>query len=280
MKKANSKPTAPRPRHAGTYDRDRLELANAEPFVSTPPEGVVVGRGAVLELLKSGGPISKLFLQKGQREGSATLIAAKAIEAGIPLVEVEKDKLDRLSAGVRHQGVAALCDEKETVSLDALLQIAADRGEPPFLVLCDGVEDPGNLGAIIRCAEGAGAHGVIIPKRRSATLTPAVYKASAGALVHMAVCRVPGIPAAIDALKKEGLWIYGADMGGKPFGELDWNGPAAIVLGAEGKGLSRLAKEKCDFIASIPMYGKVDSFNVACAAAVLLCEAARQRNRK
>lgn len=247
---------------------------------AAPPEGVVVGRGAVLELLKSGRPVEKLFLQRGEREGSISLIAAKALAAGIPLVECEREKLDKLACGVRHQGVAAFAAEKETVSPEELLQIAEQRGEPPFLLLLDGVEDPGNLGAIIRCAEGAGVHGIILPKRRSAPLSPAVYKSSAGALSHIAVCRVPGIPTAIDFLKKRGLWIYGADMGGTPFQKTDWSGPAALVLGAEGAGISRLAREKCDFIVSIPMYGKVESFNVACAAAVLLCDAAAKRHRE
>lgn len=242
------------------------------------PEGLVCGRSAVLELLKSGRTVDKLLLQKGEREGSITMLAAMAIEKGIPVLDTEKEKLDRLCRGLRHQGVVAMAAEKEYVSLDALFSIAAERGEAPFFVLCDGVEDPHNLGAIIRCAEGAGAHGVIIPKRHGVTLTAAVSKTSAGALEHMAVCKVTNLAATVDTLKKRGVWLYAAEAGGGSLYEMDFRSPTAIVLGSEGFGVSRLLKEKCDFITSIGMYGKVNSFNVSCAAAVILCEAARQRH--
>lgn len=241
-------------------------------------EDVVVGRNAVLELLRSGRTVDKLFLQKGQREGSAILIAGLAKERGVPIVEAEKQKLDALSAGLKHQGVAAIAAQKEYVSLDDILKIAADRDEPPFLVLCDGIDDPGNLGAIIRCAEGAGAHGVVIPKRRSVGLTAAVARASAGAVEHVAVARVPNLASAIDELKKAGVWIYGAEAGGASCFETDMKGAVALVMGSEGEGISHLVKEKCDFIVSIGMYGRVNSFNVSCASAVLLCEIARQRH--
>lgn len=244
------------------------------------PEGIVCGRSAVLELLKSGRTVDKLLLQKGEREGSITVIAAKAIEAGIPVIETEKEKLDKICRGMRHQGVVAMAAEKEYSSLDDLFAVAAERGEDPFFVICDNLEDPHNLGAVIRCAEGAGAHGVIIPARHGVTLTAAVAKTSAGALEHMAVCKVTNIAATLDTLKKRGVWTYAAEAGGSDLYGLDLKGPIAIVLGSEGFGVSRLVKEKCDFIASIGMYGKVNSFNVSCAAAVILCEAARQRHAK
>lgn len=257
----------------------RLERTRNEQVNRAPDENVVVGRNAVLELLRSERAVDKLFMQKGDREGSATLIAALARDRGVPLVEVEKQKLDALSCGLKHQGVVAMAAQKEYVSVSDILRIAEERGEPPFIVLCDGIDDPGNLGALIRCAEGAGAHGVVITKRRSVGLTAAVGRASAGALEHMAIAKVSNLAGVIDELKKEGLWIYGAEAGGKACYDTDMKGPAAVVMGSEGQGLSKLVAEKCDFIVSIDMYGKVNSFNVSCAAAVILCEVAHQRHR-
>jgi len=241
------------------------------------PEGIVAGRNAVMELLKSERAVDKLYVQKAVREGSITLIVAKAIEKGIPVVEVEKAKLDAISGGVSHQGIIASAAEKEYSTMEDVLNIAAERGEPPFIVACDGIDDPHNLGALIRCAEGAGAHGVIIPKRRSVGLTAAVSKSSAGALEHMAVVKVPNITFALEELKSKGLWVYGAEAGGTSMYKCNMKGPAVFVFGSEGEGISHLVSEKCDFIVSIDMYGKVNSFNVSCAAAVILCEAARQR---
>ena len=243
-----------------------------------PAENVIAGRNAVTELLKSGRTVDKIYVQKGEREGSLPLIVAMATEKTIPVVEVQKQKLDQLAGSVRHQGVVALAAQKEYSSLSDILKIAEERGEAPFLVLCDGIDDPGNLGALIRCAEGAGAHGVVITKRRSVGLTAVVSKASAGALEHMAVAKVTNLSSAIDELKEAGLWIYGAEAGGTPCHKADMKGPIAVVMGSEGQGISRLVAEKCDFIVSIDMYGKVNSFNVSCAAAVILCEAARQRH--
>lgn len=243
-----------------------------------PAENVVAGRNAVSELLKSGRTVDKLYVQKGEREGSLPLIVAMAAERSIPIVEVQKQKLDQMAGAVRHQGVIALAAQKEYASLEDILNIAKERNEPPFVVLCDGIDDPGNLGALIRCAEGAGAHGVVITKRRSVGLTAVVSKASAGALEHMAVAKVNNLASAIDELKQAGLWIYGAEAGGTPCYTTDLKGPVALVMGSEGQGISRLVAEKCDFIISIDMYGKVNSFNVSCAAAVILCEIARQRH--
>ncbi len=244
-----------------------------------PDEHLVIGRNAVSELLKSGKSVDKLLVRKGEREGSISVIVAMAIERGIPIVESEKQKLDSLAAGLHHQGVIAYAAQKEYATIEEILAIAKERGEPPFVLLCDGVDDPGNLGAMIRCAEGAGVHGVIIPKRRSVGLTAAVDRASAGALEHMAVAKVPNLAAAIDELKRAGLWIYGAEAGGSPCYQTDMKGAVGVVMGSEGEGISRLIREKCDFIVSIDMYGKVNSFNVSCATAVILCEAARQRRQ-
>ena len=236
----------------------------------------VCGRNAVLELLKSGRSIDKLFVRRGDREGSITMIVAEAITRKIPVIEVDKAKIDALSGGANHQGVVAMAAAKEYVTIDDILDIARERGEKPLIVIADEVSDPHNLGAIIRCAEGAGAHGLIIPKRRSSGLTAVVDKSSAGALEHLAIAKVPNIASAIDELKEKGVWVYGAEADGASYYDTKFDSATAVVVGSEGGGMSRLVREKCDFVVSIPMYGNVNSFNVSCAAAVILCEAARQ----
>lgn len=238
--------------------------------------GAVIGRNAVRELLRSGRPVDKLLVQSGEREGALIPIVGEAIAKGIPVVETERRKLDALSGFVPHQGVIALAAEKEYVGVEDLLAIARARGEAPLLVIADGIADPYNLGAVIRCAEGCGAHGLILPKRHAAGLSPVVTKASAGAIEHLAVAKVSNIAATLEELKKAGVWIFAAEAGGTPYTEADFSGPAAIVLGSEGAGVSELVRRRSDFVVSIPMYGKVNSFNVSTAAAVLLCEAARQ----
>ena len=258
--------------------RERTPEEGRDPESAGAGENTVVGRNAVLELLKSDRPVDKLYVQKGEREGSIVMLVALAQKKGIPIVETEKNKLDGMASGLKHQGVVASAAQKEYSSLEEILKIAEERGEPPFLVLCDGIDDPGNLGAVIRCAEGAGVHGVVITKRRSVGLTAAVNRASAGALEHMAVAKVGNLCSAIEVLKKKGVWIYGAEAGGKAVYETDMKGACAVVLGSEGQGISRLVAEHCDFMVSIDMYGKVNSFNVSCASAVILCEAARQRH--
>lgn len=240
--------------------------------------GVIYGRGPVMEALKSGKTIDKMLVRSGDREGSITVIVAKAKEAGIPIIEVGREKLDALAQGGNHQGVVAMSAGVEYVDLDGLFAAAAESGKPPFFVIADGVEDPHNMGSIIRCAEGAGANGLIISKRHCCPITPTVVKSSAGAVEHLAIAKVPNIAAAIDSLKERGVWVYGAEADGKSLYETDLSGAAAIVVGSEGKGMSRLVREKCDFVLSIPMYGQVNSFNVSCAAAVILCKAARDRN--
>lgn len=240
---------------------------------------VIVGRNAVRELLRSGRDIDKILVVKGNRTGSVPEIVAMARERGIVVAETSKSKLDDIAGGVPHQGVCAYQSACSYQSVEDILKLAQIRGEKPLIVIADEISDPHNLGAIIRCAEGAGAHGVIIPKRRSAGLTQVVAKASAGAIEHIPVAKVTNIAREIDELKKQGLWIFAADMGGSEYYKTDLTCAAAIVMGSEGSGISRLVKEKCDAVVSIPMYGKVDSFNVSAAAAVLLCEAARQRRQ-
>lgn len=237
--------------------------------------GLVVGRNAVRELLRSGRPVDKLYVSG--REGSITALVAEAKKRGIPVVDAETQKLDLLANGEHHQGIIAQAAAKEYVTIADLLQIAQDRGEMPLIVVCDGVEDPHNLGAIIRAAECCGAHGVIIPKRRACGLTAAVSKASAGAVEHMAVARVQNIAGAIEELKKAGVWTFAAEADGNDFWTSDFRIPCAIVLGSEGDGVSRLVRERCDFLVSIPMYGEVNSLNVSTAASILLCHAARMQ---
>lgn len=242
-------------------------------------EGAVVGRNALRELLASGKDIDKIFVQRGEREGSIKVLVAEAIARGIPVVEVEKQKLDMLSGGGTHQGVVAMAAQLEYSTVEDILAIAAERGEAPFVILLDGVEDPHNLGAIIRSADVFGAHGVIIPKRRASGVTATVAKASAGALAHMAVAKVTNLTDAIKKLKENGLWIYAAEVGGVTYTDVDYGkGPICIVLGSEGYGTSRLVLENCDFKVSIPNYGHVNSLNVSCAAAVVLAEVSKQRH--
>jgi len=241
-------------------------------------ENVTAGRNSVRELLAAGRDIDKIFVQKGERTGSITSLIAEARSRSIPVVECEKAKLDRISGGINHQGIAAFAAEKEYCTVDDIIEYAESRGEKPLVVIADRIEDPHNLGALMRAAECAGAHGLIIPKRKGAMLTQVVSKASAGAMEHIRIAKVTNLAATVDELKEKGLWIFAAEAGGEKFYEQDLTCGAAIVLGSEGKGVSKLLLDKSDFILSIPMYGKVNSFNVAATAAVILCEAARQRN--
>ena len=254
------------------YENNRAAKDDAEDL----SEGLVVGRNAVRELLKSGRAIDKLLVQKGEREGSIVVLVAEAIERHIPVVESDKAKLDKLTGGATHQGIVAMAAEKEYCSVEDILNIAKERGEKPFIVIADGVSDPHNLGAIIRCAEGVGAHGLIIPKRRAVGLTPTVSKASCGAIEHLAVAKVTNIAATVEELKEKGIWIFSAEAGGENYYDTDFNCPCAIVLGSEGDGVSKLVKDRSDYIVSIPMYGKINSFNVSTAAAVILAEISRQ----
>lgn len=235
------------------------------------------GRNAVMELLRAGRTVDKLFVAPDQNGRMADIIAL-AKKSGAVVTQVDRRKLDAMSETGVHQGVIAQAAAHGYVSIDDILQVARDRGEQPLILVCDGLTDPHNLGAVIRSAETAGAHGVVIPKRRSVGLTATAAKASAGAIEHIGVARVTNLAAAIDELKENGVWVFGADAGGdKQLYEADFAGAAAIVIGSEGNGLSRIVHDKCDFIVSIPMKGKVNSLNASAAAAVLLYEAVRQR---
>lgn len=241
-------------------------------------EDVIEGRNAVIEALRAGRTIDKVFIQKGETDKTLGHIASKAREAGIVVVDADKRKLESMSQTHSHQGVIALAAVREYCSISDILSIAAERGEPPFVVICDEISDPHNLGAVIRTAEAAGVHGIIIPKRRSAGLTSIVDKTSAGAAEHMAVARVANLTAAIKELKDAGVWVYGtAAEGSNPLWKTDLKGPICVVIGSEGDGISRLVRENCDFLVSIPMNGKVSSLNASAAAAVLIYEVLRQR---
>ena len=240
---------------------------------------IIEGRNAVQEALRAGRAIDKLYINKGEVDKTLGHIASTARDKGVVVVECDRRKLDFMSRTHAHQGVIALCAVREYCTVEDLFQIAEDRGEPPFLVVCDEISDGHNLGAIIRSAECAGAHGVIIPKRRSAGVPAIVDKASAGAAEHMAVARVPNIPAALQELKNRGVWIYGTAADGQnDLWHTDFSGPVALVIGSEGDGMGRLVRESCDFIVSLPMRGRVSSLNASAAAAITLYEILRQRS--
>ena len=242
-------------------------------------DGLIEGRNAVIEALRTEASIDKIFIQKGEVDKTLGHIASKARAAGIVVVEADRRKLDGMSRTHAHQGVIALAAVREYVSVDDILADAAAKNEPPLIVVCDEISDPHNLGAILRTAECAGAHGVIIPKRRSAGLTAVVAKTSAGAVSYIPVARVANIPSLLKDLKKQGVWVFGtAADGTTDLYTADLKGPAAIVIGSEGSGMTRLVSENCDFLVSIPMKGRISSLNASAAAAILLYEAVRQRS--
>lgn len=238
---------------------------------------LLIGRNAILEALKSERSIDTLLVARGERNGSVGRILSECREKGIVIKEVDEKKLDFMCGKGNHQGVAAYVAAHEYASVQDILKSAEEKNEDPFIIICDEIEDPHNLGAIIRTAEAAGAHGIIIPKRRNASLTWAVGKASAGAVEYMPVARVGNLAGTIDELKKLGIWVYSADMGGTLWSETDFKGPVALVIGSEGNGVGRLIKEKSDFIVSLPMNGKINSLNASVAAGILMYEVARQR---
>ena len=239
---------------------------------------IIEGRNAVIEALRAGRAIDKLFINKGEVDKTLGHIASKARDKGIVVVECDRRKLDFMSQTHAHQGVIAVCAVREYCTVEDILAIAEERQEAPFVIVCDEISDGHNLGAIIRSAECAGAHGVIIPKRRSAGLTAIVDKASAGAAEHMAIARVPNLPAVIRELKEKGLWVYGtAATGSSDLWHTDFTGPLALVIGSEGDGMGRLDSESCDFIVSLPMKGQLSSLNASAAAAITMYEILRQR---
>lgn len=257
-----------------TYPRPRPK----RPQDGASADGIIEGRNAVAEALRAGTPIDKVFLLKGEVDLPLRQLANQARQQGAVLAEVDRHKLDAMSRTHAHQGIVAVAAVREYASVEDLLQAARDRGEPPLLVVCDELSDPHNLGAVIRTAECAGAHGVIIPKRRSAGLTAVVAKTSAGAVSHVPVARVANLPALLKELKEAGVWVFGtAADGDRLLYDADLKGPAAIVIGSEGDGMGRLVAETCDFKVRIPMRGKLNSLNASAAAAILLYEAVRQR---
>lgn len=241
-------------------------------------ENMLEGRNAVQEALAAGRPIDKLYIAAGETDRALSRLASMAREAGAAVVETDRRKLDQLSATGAHQGVIAMVAAHAYATVDEILERAKSRGEAPLIVVCDELSDPHNLGAVLRSAECAGAHGVIIPKRRSVGLTAVVAKASAGAIEYMKVARVSNISATIRELKERGLWVFGtAADGAVPMYQADLKGPAALVIGNEGSGMSRIVAENCDVKISIPMKGQISSLNASAAASILLYEAVRQR---
>ena len=238
---------------------------------------IICGRNPVLEALRSGREIDRLFVAHGTGGGSVTAIIAKCRAKGILIKEISPQKLDYYCGGANHQGVAVMFASQEYATVDDMFALAETRGEKPFLIICDEIEDPHNLGAIIRTAECAGVHGVIIPKRRSVGLSYTVGKASAGAIEYMRVARVTNIAALIDDLKSKGVWVYGADMNGTDYQKCNFSGACAIVIGNEGKGISRLVREKCDVIVSLPMKGQINSLNASVAAGIIMYSAMKDR---
>ncbi len=252
--------------------KERSEKERTEPRTD-----LIIGRNAVKEALKAGRPADSLLIQRGELSGSVKPIIAECKEKGIIVKEVDSKKLDFMCGHAHHQGVIMIAAAHEYSSVEAILKKAEEKGEAPFVIICDSLEDPHNLGAIIRSADAAGAHGVIIPERRSVSLSGIVGKTSAGALEYVPVARVKNITAVIKELKEKGLWVYCADMDGTPYRQADLSGAIALVVGGEGSGVSRLVKENCDGVLSIPMKGNVNSLNASVAAAILIFEAALAR---
>lgn len=280
----------------GSYDRrterpyERRNEKPAESFKKAAPawkaeapveparEDLVEGRNAVIETLKGDTTVENIMVAKGDTKGSISIVLAIAKEKGIVVKEVERKMLDLLSPDGAHQGVIAKITPFNYCSIDDILKLAKTRNEAPFILVLDEIEDPHNFGAIIRTAEVCGVHGIIIPKRRSVGVTSAVYKASAGAAVHMKITKVTNLNAALDELKKNSIWIYGADMDGKKYCfETNFNSSVALVIGSEGKGISKLTKEKCDLLVKIPMMGQINSLNASVAGGIMMYEIIRQK---
>lgn len=242
-------------------------------------EDIVEGRNSVFELLESGRDINKLLIQKGERHGSIHKIIAMAKERGIIVVEAERNKLDKMSETKNHQGVIAIVPPFAYAEVEELLELAKQKQEDPFLLLLDGIEDPHNLGSIIRTAETAGVHGIILPKRRAASVNSTVSKVSAGAVEYMKIARVNNLTETIKQLKKEGLWIVGTDMEAKvDYNKQELTGPICVVIGSEGFGMSRLVKQNTDILIKIPMKGNISSLNASVSAGIVMYEVVRQRN--
>ena len=241
---------------------------------------IICGRNPVLEAVRSGREIDRLLVAHGVSGGSVTAIIAKCIARGILIKEVSPQKLDFYCGGANHQGVAVMFASQEYATVDEIFTVAESRNEKPFIIVCDEIEDPHNLGAIIRTAEASGVHGIIIPKRRSASLNATVAKSASGALEYMKVARVTNIPSTIEELKEKGVWVMGADMDGEDYTKIDFDLPVALVIGNEGKGIGTLTAKKCDRIISLPMLGKINSLNASVAAGILMYEVVNKRRLK
>lgn len=241
---------------------------------------IICGRNPVMEAVKSGREIDRLLVAHGVTGGSVTAIIAKCKQRGILIKEISPQKLDYYCQGANHQGIAVMYASQEYSTPEEILEIAKQRNEKPFIIICDELEDPHNLGAIIRTAEASGVHGIIIPKRRSASLNATVAKSASGALEYMKVARVTNIANTIDFLKENGVWVFGADMDGEDYTKFDFDLPCALVIGNEGKGIGTLTAKKCDGIISLPMFGKINSLNASVAAGVLMYEVVRKRRIK
>lgn len=263
---------------APVRDRDNRQDKQEKPE-RQERDDLIIGRNAVREALKAQRPAECLMVQRGDKKGSVSPIVAQCIEMKIPVKEVDGKKLDFMCGHSNHQGVILVAAAKEYSSVEDIFALAEERNEAPFIIICDGLEDPHNLGAVIRSAEAAGAHGVIIPSRRSTGLGYTVGKSSAGALEYMPVARVTNITSTINELKEKGLWVFAADMDGKPYYETDMSGAVAIIVGSEGKGVGRLVKENADVVVSIPMQGKINSLNASVAASILMFEVSKTRNK-
>ena len=271
----SSKKRPPLTRHMNPVNNKGNHIEDTD----EPDDGIIEGRNAVLEALRAGVTIDKVFISKGQVDRTLSHIASTARAAGAAVVDSDRRKLDSMSITKAHQGVIAYAASTTYVTITDMLEIAKHKNEQPLIILCDGIEDPHNLGAIIRTSEAAGVHGVIIPKRRSVGLTASVAKAASGAIHHCAIARVSNLSSAIAELKKEGVWIYAASGEAEAsLWDSNLTGPTAIVIGAEGTGISRLVRENCDFSIYVPMFGKISSLNASVAAAIIAYEAVRQRH--
>ncbi|MGL6015584.1 MAG: 23S rRNA (guanosine(2251)-2'-O)-methyltransferase RlmB [Selenomonadaceae bacterium] len=280
-KKVKADPTGAKrstsPQKKNSREKHPAEIYEAAPAVQLPSD-VVIGRNAVTEALRSGRSINKILVAQGERQGSIKEVIALAKEKGIILQETEYRRLDEIAMGLRHQGVVAYAAPVDYVDLDDMLEAAAAKGEPPFLILLDELEDPHNLGAILRTADAAGVHGVLIPKRRSCPLSATVAKTSAGAVEYVPVARIGNVAQTIKLLKEKNMWVVGADMDGdKEYYEADLTGALVLVVGSEGRGISRLAKEHCDFLVRLPMNGHINSLNASVASSILMYESVKQR---
>ena len=261
-----------------TNDNKDKVIVNSEPEIR---EDLIIGRNAVMEVLKSDRTVEALYISNGSMEGSIKAIINMAKDKGIVLKDVDRKKLDFMSGGTNHQGVIAQVTPYKYYEIADMLNLAKKRNEDPFIVILDEIEDPHNLGSIIRTAELCGVHGIIIPKRRNVGITSTVYKCSVGAIEHMRIAKVTNINAAIDELKKEGLWIYGADIAGDEYSyQVNFSGPCAMVIGSEGKGISKLTLKKCDKLVKIPMVGRINSLNASVAGGIIMYEILKGRLSK